>query len=347
MTLKRNATLGMLLLLLAACGGGGGAAESADTTGADEASGQVTASRDYSAEKSALNAAEEPAAEAQAAGAGGGSAATGGDTANAVDVDAPKLEPLPDSSLEGQRIIKEGSITIEVPDGKFDAAFSEVVANARTLGGDVVGSSTRTTDEGDTFGSVTVRVPVEDFEDLLVDMGGIGTITHREINSEDVSTEFTDLESRLRHLEALERFYLGLFDDAKDVSEAITVQQKLADVQGQIEKAQGRLNLLDDRTSFSTLSVQIFEPGAESPVPKDTEPGEQRPSIARYWDTARDAFVNVVGAMLVALLFILPLLVPLAVVGALTLRYLRSRRPQPQVAAAEVEPAPDPVGADR
>ena len=345
MTLMRNATLGMLLLLLlAACGGGGDmAAESADTAGADEASGQVTASRDYSAEKSALSAEEEPAAEAQGAGGGGGS--TGDDTANAVDVDAPKLDPLPDSSLEGQRIIKEGSITIEVPDGKFDAAFSEVVANARTLGGDVIGSSTRTTDEGDTFGSVTVRVPVEDFEDLLVDMGGIGTITHREITSEDVSTEFTDLESRLRHLEALERFYLGLFDDAKNVSEAITVQQKLADVQGQIEKAQGRLNLLDDRTSFSTLSVQIFEPGAESPLPNETEPGEQRPSIARYWETARDAFVNVVGAMLVALLFILPLLVPLAAVGALTLRYLRSRRPQPQTAAA-VEPEPEPVGAD-
>jgi hypothetical protein len=285
--------------------------------------------------------------------AGGTTQATGGEEApvalgGAADEDgvqAPELEPLPDSAFAGQRIIKEGTVSIEVEEGNFDAAFQTVIANARRLGGDVVGSSTQTSDDGDTIGSVTVRVPVEDFEDLLVDMTGIGTVRDRNITSQDVSTEFTDLESRLRHLEALERFYLGLFDEAESVNDAISVQQKLGEVQGQIEKAQGRLNLLDDRTSFSTLTVEIFEPGAGGSLLAEEEPTD-RPTLARYWDTARDAFVNVVGAMLVVVLFLLPLLVPLAFVAFVALRYLRRRRPSDepvfQTPAPQPEPEPEP-----
>ena len=351
MKTMRTVAIGLgLLLVLAACGANGGAGAAMDAAGSSESAGGF--SRDMVAERSAVTSAgeEQPAEEMDAAaegmalggGSSGGSApaaapvpADGSTTEG--DVDAPKLEPLPESSLQGQRIIKEGSVTIEVPKGDFDEAFQGVVTDARKLGGDVVGSSTRTSDTGETFGSVTVRVPVEDFEDLLVDLRGIGTITNRDITSQDVSAEFTDLESRLRHLEALERFYLGLFDDAKNVSDAITVQQRLADVQGQIEKAQGRLNLLDDRTSFSTLTVEIIEPGAAA-TPPDPEPGSERPTIAQYWETARDAFVNVVGAMLVALLFVLPLLVPLALLVIAALAYRRSRR----IPVAAPAPAQEP-----
>ena len=313
------------VLLLAACGGSDAemAAESADsgvtTTDRSAAGGgeeaadaaPLAAAKEYSADADGL-------ATSKSAVGSGGAADTGG------EIEAPELEPLPPAAARNDRIIKEGTISIEVADGKFDASFQQVISKARALGGDVVGSSTRTTDDGDTFGSVTVRVPVADFEDLLVDMGGIGTVRNRDIQSQDVTAEYTDLESRLRHLEALERFYLGLFKEAEDVQDAITVQQKLGDVQAQIEKAKGRLNLLDDRTSFSTLTIEIFEPGSSAVIQED-EPND-RPTFARYWETARDAFVNVVGAMLVALFFLLPLLVPLAFVALVGTTLWRNRR---------------------
>ncbi len=319
-----------LVLLLGACSGSGGGA----TALREDAAGGPQPVSGGGAESAGLG---QDVAAAKGAGASG---------AGDVEAEAPELEPLPDSTLANQRIIKEGTISVEVGEDKFDAAFQRVIAAARALGGDVIGSSTRTSDEGDTFGSVTVRVPVEDFEDLLVDVGGVGTVRNRNIHSQDVSAEYTDLESRLRHLEALERFYLGLFDDAKNVQDAIAVQQRLDTVQGQIEKAQGRLNLLDDRTSFSTLTVEIFEPGAGSVIAEDTP--ADRPTLARYWDTARDAFVNVVGAMLVVVLFVLPLLVPLALLGAAWLALRRRRRSGAVVPVVE-EPEPtheDRVGAD-
>jgi len=281
--------------------------------------------------------AEMPAEEAAEAPAEGSAQDTSGvGPAGDDDADAPLPDELPPS---GDRIIKEGTISLEVKDGEFDRAFIGVIDAARRHGGDVVGSTTRTGDEGETFGSVTVRVPVGTFEDLLVGMGDIGITRSRDVDAKDVTAEYTDLESRLRHLRAQEEFYLGLLTRAEDVRDAIAVQQQLDGIQEQIERIQGRLNVLEDRTSFSTLTVELFEPGAASSLPTEDEP-PARPTLARYWDTARDAFINVLGAMLVAGLFAFPLLIAL---GAAYLMWRVLRRPAPRRPATQE--APEPVAA--
>lgn len=353
----RVTAVAVLLLLLVACSGAGGA----DTVADEMSGGSVAAGgagegavEDEAAGMSALReqSSRTTSSKSVALGGEGASAAQdGGEDAVDPGAEPPAVQELPEGPAlrPGDRIIKEGTISVEVGEGAFDRAFIAVITAARTYDGDVVGSSTKTAENGDTFGSVTVRVPVANFEDLVVGVGDIGTVRNRDVASQDVSAEFTDLESRLRHLQAQERFYLGLFDKADSVQDAISVQQQLDGIQSQIERVQGRLNFLDDRTSFSTLTVELFEPGAGEPLDEAEEPTD-RPSLAHYWDTARDAFVNVVGGMLVVFLFLLPLLVPLAVVGALWLARRRSRPPvAPQVRRDSEDQQDDrePVSADR
>ena len=336
----------MFVLLLSACGGGAADSESS----ADGRAGGSAAVPEAQGTEAA--AAEE---EVALSGGGGGSGAGGSVSDSAVraadqdgvdDAAAPPAQPeqtLPDAppARAGDRIIKEGTVSLEVGKDEFDRAFTAVIAAARRHGGDVVGSTTRTAENGDTFGSVTVRVPVDTFEDLVVGVGDIGQTRNRDIDSKDVSAEYTDLESRLRHLRAQEGFYLGLLDRAESVRDAIAVQQQLDSIQGQIEQIQGRLNVLEDRTSFSTLTVELFEPGAGGTLLAEEQP-QDRPSLARYWDTARDAFVNMVGAILVTGVFLIPLLIVAAAlfVGWRVLR--RAPAPRP---AARVEER-EPVGSD-
>jgi hypothetical protein len=329
----RAAVAVLMLVLLAGCSGDGAA--DVDQSGG----GQVSARGD---------AAEEAPAEPAPAEGGvalGGADDSGGDASSdtAADQPVPKLPDTPPLTT-GERIIKEGTISIEVEAGEFDVAFRAAIDAAARFGGDVAASSTQTDDDGNTSGSVTVRVPVEDFEDLVLDVGEIGTVVKRDVGSTDVTAEFTDLESRLRHLQAQERFYLGLLNRAKDVQDAIAVQQQVEGIQGEIEKIQGRLNVLDDRTTFSTLTVALFEPGLGATLTE--EDPEARPTLARYWDTARDAFVNVVGALLVATLFLAPVLTVLAV-GLLLWLVLRRRPrrelPPPAVAERQDDEPPVPV----
>ena len=340
----RIAAVLLLVLVLGACSGSAGTASDSaaeEAYGGEEGFEGATESAGGSAEGRVTGLAQDREVTAAE---GDGDAPAGDDAA----VEPPDVERLPQtpSVRTGDRIIKEGTITIEVEKGRFDESFEAVIDAADQYGGDAVGSTTTTSDNGDIFGSVTVRVPVANFEDLLIGVGDIGTIRNRDVDSKDVSAEFTDLESRLRHLQAQERFYLGLFDKAESVEDAIRVQQQLDGIQNAIEKIQGRMNFLDDRTSFSTLTVELFEPGAGAPLLEPEEPTTDRPTFGRYWNTARDTFVNVVGAMLVVLVFLAPLLVPALIVGALWMAHRRQRRPAPPLPPARQD-EPETVGADR
>jgi len=283
--------------------------------------------------------------EGESAAEGGDSAPEGGNPAveeaagdEASADQAPPGLPVVDPAV-GDRVIKEGTVSVEVEAGTFDEAYAEVVEEARRLGGTVVSSTTTTSDDGGTSGSVTVRVPVDRYEDLLVGVGGIGQVRSREITAQDVSTEFVDLQSRQRNLEAQERFYLGLLEQAAGVQDAIAVQQQLDGITEQLEQIKGRIAYLDERTSYSTLTAQLFEPGGAVALAEDGA----GPDLGRFATLARDAFVNVLGSALVVAGF----LGPFALLGLLVLLVLRLLPRRSAPAAPALPPPPVRPEAER
>ncbi len=308
----RWVALAALVVLAAACSGG-----TTDSTATDgrEVTDEVGAPAFGGDEATQEGAATEAAPQAEDAQE---PAATG-------QVDAAAQAPVPDPGVAatGERIIKEGTVTIAVEEGTFDQAFQALIQRAQALGGHVVGSSSSTDDEGFVTGSVTVRVPVAAYEDLLTGLGDVGTVTDRTVTSQDVTTQYVDLESRLRHLRAQEAFYLDLLTEAQTVQDAIAVQQQLDGIQGQIEQITGQLNLLDDRTAFSTLTANVVEEGADTSALTTAE--DEAEGLGHYWDVAREVIVDVIGTILVVLLFLAPFLA-IAVVGLLGWRALRPRR---------------------
>ncbi|AXV09589.1 hypothetical protein DVS28_a4932 [Euzebya pacifica] len=343
-TVRRSAAIAVLLLLLAgAC--------SSDESGDDSAVESVAEGREDSVESADADFGFGD--EAEVAEEGAAAPAEPGATTDVADSstdDAPTGPvSVPDTATTGERIIKEGTVTLEVEPGFFDTAFGQVIARAQALGGHVSGSSSSTDTEGLVQGQVTVRVPVRSFEDLLTAVGEAGDIVDRNVTSQDVSEEFTDLESRRRNLRAQEGFYLGLLADATNVSDAIAIQQQLEDIQRRIEEITGRLNLLADRSSFSTLTVRIHERGADA-VEEVVEDG---PQLGTYVETARNTLIDVIGGLLVIATVLLPFLLLGLGVWAIV-RTVRRRRPpvtaQPYVhpvappAAPEEERVPEPQG---
>ncbi|MBA2730020.1 MAG: DUF4349 domain-containing protein [Euzebyaceae bacterium] len=276
------AWLCLVLVLAAGCSGGG-------------SSGGSAALEEQAAGGAEAGVAEEDRAQDSAA----GSAA---DEVAEISGSGKVWQALPVAST-GERVIKDGTIVLEIGEGTFDTAFAEVVRASDRLGGTVVATTTDNSVDGPPAGTVTVRVPADQYEQLLISMRDFGIVRNRRISSEDVSTEYVDLQSRLRQQEAQERFYLGLLTEARDVEDAIAIQQQLQGLQSDIERIKGRLQFIDDRTTFSTLTVELYEPGG-IPV---TEP-PSGPSLAAAWLQAREAFVTVIGALLVTTVALLPLL---------------------------------------
>ncbi len=156
-----------------------------------------------------------------------------------------------------RKIVRTGQITIEV--ANIGKAMDEVAAIANDLGGYVV-SSNRYGDEGKNAGRVSIRVPANRFNDAFIKLRGIALkVPVESTNSQDVTEEYTDLQARLRTLEATEAQFLALLEKAKTVEEILKVQRELSNVRTEIERTKGRIQYLERTTDMSFIEVNLQE----------------------------------------------------------------------------------------
>lgn len=157
-----------------------------------------------------------------------------------------------------QKIIKTGSLDLvvdEVPD-----AVASITNIATSVGGFVQRSSVNETPDGVRFGSVTIRVPSKDFESSMAEVKSLATLVENESASgRDVTEEFTDLQARLKNAQAQEEAYIRVLDQAVTVKDILAVQEKLGTIRSQIESLEGRIQYLENVTSFSTITVSLSE----------------------------------------------------------------------------------------
>lgn len=123
-----------------------------------------------------------------------------------------------------------------------------VVAIAREMGGFLANQS-------DTI--VVIRVPVRKFQEALGRIEALGDVLHRNIQATDVSEEFRDTQIRLRNLEQVRDRLAQLLNQARTVEESLQIERELERLTTAIESMKGRLRFLEDRISFSTITVNF------------------------------------------------------------------------------------------
>jgi hypothetical protein len=327
--MRKTATILFPLLLLlvggalfaAACSGAGDD-EAAVTELAAEAGGGETSDRAGAAELAAP--AEPPAAEP---------AAPPPAETSQPDADEALLtvDPLPGVQ---PRVIQNATLSVTVPKGDFEETIDRARQIAAALGGFVTSSqSSQGPEERLVRGSIVVRVPGEAYPQAMSQFAALGKVIAREETGTDVSLQYVDLESRARHLEALERQLLGFLADTETVADALVVQQRLAKVQLQLEEIEGRLRYLDDQTSFATISLAVAERGVPVAAAVAKDGGW---SLGDAWEAAVNGVEKVAGGLLVFLVTAGPILAALALAFLGGRAYVRRRRP-PEQKQAPVE----------
>jgi hypothetical protein len=309
MRLRRAAVGVALMAMVVAAGcsadGGDGAAG-----GGSEA--QVAPAGDTAATEQdrAAPAGKAGAADATAPAGNGGNGGNAGNGQAAAEV---RLVDL------GNRIVRTANVDLEVGEGELNKVVNEATDVVVRAKGIYVGSSTAVPAGEPASGQVTFRVPVDAFEPVLRQLKGLGTYRGEESSTNDVTTQYVDLSGQLAAWRAQERVYLRLLDRAESVTDVIAVQNQLQQVQSNIERLQGQLKHLEDQSSFSTIVLRLTEPGAGGPaVPQGR--------LARAWATA----VNGLGVMAAAVLVAVVWLIPVAVLAGLVLLGVRAfRRPRP------------------
>lgn len=108
--------------------------------------------------------------------------------------------------------------------------------------------------------TIVVRVPFDSFDKLLNDITqGIKKFDQKNINIEDVTSEYIDLEIRIKNKKEVEQRYVELLKQAKNVTEILEIEAKLGEQREEIEAIEGRLKYLNDQTTLSTLTITFYE----------------------------------------------------------------------------------------
>lgn len=155
-------------------------------------------------------------------------------------------------------IIKTGSLTLNVK--KTVDTMEAITAVAKAYGGFVQDSNTWLQSNETTAGSVTLRVDVENFEQAIYDIKALASVvTAESISGQDVTEQYVDMQSQLINLRAEEAQYLEILERAYTVEDLLNASDYLAGVRGDIEYIEGQLKYLENRTSFSTITIYVYE----------------------------------------------------------------------------------------
>lgn len=216
---------------------------------------------------------------------------------------APGVMPLPtmtasDSfkSVDGNAadagrerlIIRNADLSLVVKDPS--ASMDAIAKMANDLGGFVVSSNLyQSYAPNGTMvpeASIVIRVPAEKLDKALETIKADATeVQNENISGQDVTSQYVDLESQLKNLEAAERQLTEIMDKAEKTEDVLNVYNQLVSIRGQIEQTKGQMKYFEEASALSSVSVKLV---AEETI-KPIEIGGWKPA-----GTVRDAIQNLI-----------------------------------------------------
>jgi len=247
-------------------------------------------------------ASSEPVGQQSGGDAGGGDGGSGGDTS--LDFESgdgggdAAASGGASAAIQNRAIIKTGTVRIEVDNATETRARLET--RVAELGGYTAGSDvTRHQENNETWqeGYVVVRVPSENFSAMMEAASADATVLSEQTETEDVTDQLVDLNARLENLRAERNQLRELYNRSNSTEDVLAVQERLSDVQGEIERLEAQQRNLQNRVAYSTLRIEYQEPRPEFARIEQTRFYEQSPlealgnSIATLVRVARTLFL--------------------------------------------------------
>lgn len=168
--------------------------------------------------------------------------------------------PLPIMGFSADaKVIRNGTLSIVVEDPTAALVGVEQIV-AGIPGAFIATAEVRRAGDSQPT-SLTLRVPAEAFDQALSALRALAQeVLAEQTAARDVTEEYTDLDARLRNLRAAETQLLALLEQSDAVEDLLKVENRLAEVRGEIERLQGRLNVLENRIALATINVLLHAP---------------------------------------------------------------------------------------
>ena len=111
--------------------------------------------------------------------------------------------------------------------------------------------------KGSEYAAYHFRVPPDRLDALMDSASTLGAVRERTVNTDEVTDQIVDAESRIAVLRASRDRLQALMDRAGGITDVITVERELARVQAELESYEARLAALQSQVSLSEANVRL------------------------------------------------------------------------------------------
>ncbi len=207
--------------------------------------------------------------------------------------DADQNHPV-NTQTVSKKIIKNGDMKIQVGDvQKTREQINTILKSNKAY---LQKEEFRNTDVDENL-DLTIRVPHQNFDALINSFSnGIGSVLSKNISSDDVTEEYTDVSIKLANKKIYLEKYREMLKSAKTTKDMLEIQENIRALEDEIDISEGRLRFIDDRVNYSILNLSLYKEKVRSSATSRIGFGSRfGDSLTEGWNSFVEFFLGIIS----------------------------------------------------
>ena len=157
-----------------------------------------------------------------------------------------------------RKVVQNASLSVQVNRG-LESVQAEISKRLVKEGGYVEDASLAAPEKGDRTLSMTLRVPVEQFEDTVSYLSALGEVKAKSSAGQDVTGTWIDERAEVRELRKEEQRLVNVYEKAKKAWQREEARQQLLGLRPRIAAAEERFALTGKLAALATIRLTLIE----------------------------------------------------------------------------------------
>ena len=216
------------------------------------------------------------------------------------------------NNADSRLLIRNVSITLET--ATYQTTYDSIIEAISKNGAYIENSNVTGTGKKNNLheATIVIRVPAENMDALIKALDGNGTVTSSSESVQDVTLEYIDMESRISALKTERDSITKLREQADDLDTILELQDKISEINYEIENYESSLLVMQNQITYSTLTLNIKEVIEETEV-ADSEEVRNTTLGDKMWAALKGS-LNFLLILVQGILIVLSALLPVIVI---------------------------------
>jgi len=159
--------------------------------------------------------------------------------------------------LQDRKIIQNAEVRLRVED--IEGVCEKIKDKTIELKGYLNDYSVHT-NENNANADISLKIPGDNYQVLLDFIVEQGKADFKREYTNDVTTQYIDLDARVKVLRAEEESLIKLLDNAEEIEDILKIKAQITSTRQERESLEGQFNAMKNSVEYATINVSLYKP---------------------------------------------------------------------------------------